>query len=387
MIEVTEYAERRRRAASAAKARGLKGLLVCSRGGGALDRYGDVMYLSNFYSAFPFIPDVPGNWTLRGHGLLVLAASGETRLIIDCENDGSIALAEHEIVRVDMMAEAAIKAMKELGLEGGPVGLVGGDTLPVNTAKAIEAGLDRVELSDAQAILAGLRAIKSPAEIALLRRASHLGSRMIEAMLDAAKPGVRHGDVMAAGMGVLMPEGGMLYNSFMAFGRGGEKPLYVASSFPTWKSQERIENGHWFTAGISGMLDGYYFDMARSKAVGAATNAQVAAFETAIATVEAGVAAVRPGIAAEEIAKSAFAEQQSLGFELTSDFSGMGHGIGLGWDSPWLAPGDTTILQPGMVLCVERTVSRDGYVGDFEETVLVTETGCEKITDARMRSW
>jgi Xaa-Pro aminopeptidase len=210
---------------------------------------------------------------------------------------------------------------------------------------------------------------------------------MIEAMLDAVKPGARHGDVIAAGMGVLMPEGGALYNSFMAFGRGGEKPLYVATGFPTWKSQERIEDGYWFNAGISGMVDGYYFDMARSKPVGRTTNVQVAAFETAIATVEEGVAAIRPGITAEEVARTAFAKQASLGFELKSDFAGMGHGIGLGWDAPWLASGDTTILQPGMVICVERTVNRDGYYGDFEETVLVTDTGAEKITDARIRSW
>jgi hypothetical protein len=161
-IPASEFADRRRRAAAAAKTQGLKGLLVVSRGGGALDRYGDVMYLSNHYSAFPFIPDVPGNWTLRGHGVLVLAASGEARLVIDCESDQSIALPEREIVRTDMMAQATIRAMQELGLEGGPVGLVGGDTLPVNTARQIEAGLDRASFRDAQAILANLRLSAAP---------------------------------------------------------------------------------------------------------------------------------------------------------------------------------------------------------------------------------
>ena len=60
---------------------------------------------------------------------------------------------------------------------------------------------------------------------------------------------------------------------------------------------------------------------------------------------------------------------------------------GLGWDAPWLAPGDDTVLQPGMVLCLERTIRKDGYLGDFEETVVVTENGCEKITDAKVRWW
>ncbi len=40
-----------------------------------------------------------------------------------------------------------------------------------------------------------------------------------------------------------------------------------------------------------------------------------------------------------------------------------------------------------MVICVEKWLLRDGYAGDFEETVVVGETGVEKITDARVRWW
>ncbi|MCP4247529.1 MAG: M24 family metallopeptidase, partial [bacterium] len=68
-------------------------------------------------------------------------------------------------------------------------------------------------------------------------------------------------------------------------------------------------------------------------------------------------------------------------------FSGLGHGIGLGWDAPWLARGDLTEIKPGMVLNFERTVHQDGYVGDFEETVVVTDEGPVKLTDAQLRFW
>ena len=64
-ISAAEFAERRRRAAAKAKAAGHLGLLVCGRGGGAVDRYGDITYLSNHYSSFPYIPDVEGKWTGR----------------------------------------------------------------------------------------------------------------------------------------------------------------------------------------------------------------------------------------------------------------------------------------------------------------------------------
>ena len=45
------------------------------------------------------------------------------------------------------------------------------------------------------------------------------------------------------------------------------------------------------------------------------------------------------------------------------------------------------MLVPGMVLCLEKTLSRGGYLGDFEETVIVTEQGVERITDAPIRRW
>ena len=44
---------------------------------------------------------------------------------------------------------------------------------------------------------------KSMAEIQRLRAAAKIGSRTIEAMLDAARPRNTHGDIVAAGMQVL----------------------------------------------------------------------------------------------------------------------------------------------------------------------------------------
>ena len=386
-ISTQEFAARRTKAAAAAKREGLRGLLVCSRGGGTLDRFADVKYLTNFYTPFPYIPDLAGHWTGRAHGFLLLTAEGEARLIADVPDDGTIALPAEAVRRTDLVIEEAIAGMKDLGLDRGLVGLVGGDVLPVNAFKAIEGGLEAVEWREAQGILDGLRAIKSPGEIALLRRAAQVGSRTIEAMMAAAEPGATHGDIVAAGQAVLNPAGGQLYNAFMASGRGGPDPLAVRSNFPTWGSAQPLESGHWLRLGISGVVEGYYFDVSRSKAIGPATNRQVELFEAAIECVEAGIAATRPGATAGELAQAGLSRQEALGFELKGVFSGLGHGIGLGWDAPWLALGDETEIRPGMVLNFERTIQHDGYTGDFEETVLVTEDGPVKLTDAQIRFW
>jgi hypothetical protein len=46
-ISAEEFAERRRKATVQAREEGLAGLLICGRGGGAVDRYGDIAYLTD----------------------------------------------------------------------------------------------------------------------------------------------------------------------------------------------------------------------------------------------------------------------------------------------------------------------------------------------------
>ena len=104
-------------------------------------------------------------------------------------------------------------------------------------------------------------------------------------------------------------------------------------------------------------------------------------------TSAAGVKYYAQADAAGAVAEAGLRRQEAMGYPLTSVFSGLGHGLGLGWDMPWLVTGDKTPLKPNMVLNFERTVSRDGYVGDFEETILLTENGSELLTDAQLRFW
>lgn len=386
-IQPAEFAERRARALELVRRDGLKGLLVFARGGGTLDRYADVLYLTNYYTPYPFIPDLPRNWSARAHTSLTLPADADPTLVIDSPNDGRIALPAERIVYTDFVIEETVKALRNAGLDRGPVGLVGADAMPSTTYNRIAAALPDVQWRDAQPILTRLRMIKSPAEIALLRRAAHIGSRMIEAMMAAATPEATHGDVVAAGLQVLVPAGGMLYNSFMASGRGGESPVLVKSNFPTWGSKRPLENGMWLRLGISGVVDGYYFDVSRSRSIGPASKRQIDLFEAAMAACEAGIAATRVGTTAGHVGNAGLKKQEDMGFPIKGVFSALGHGIGLGWDSPWLARGDETLIVPNMVLNYERTITHDGYLGDYEDTVLVTADGVERLTDARKRFW
>jgi Xaa-Pro aminopeptidase len=385
-IGFVEFADRRLRVVEAAREKGLVGVLVCARGGGALDRYGDVMYLTNHYSPFPYIPDLPGAWTGRAHSFLLLPVDGDPTLVVDVPSIELIRMPQKQIIVVDLVTEAVLEAARK-AFRKGRIGLVGGDTIPASIAKKLETGLPELEWIAADEILTLLRAVKSRAEIEKLRQAAKIGSRTIEAMMRAATPGATHGDVVAAGMTVLVSAGGILYNSFMASGRGGETPSIVRSNFPTWGAKTPLSKGEWLRLGISGVLDGYCFDVSRSRPIGAATTPQIAAFEAAITVVEAGIAAIKQGTTGGAVARAGLQKQQEIGFAWRGVFSGLGHGIGLGWDAPWLVPDDTTELKPGMVLNIEKTLMKNGYLGDFEESVVLTEVGPERLTDAIVRYW
>jgi Xaa-Pro aminopeptidase len=351
-----------------------------------VDRYANVLYLANFYSSFPFIPDVKGHWSARAHSFVVLPVEGEPALVTDMP----VKAEEVQVADVrtaDEVIPEVARAIRDRGMEKATLGVAGADALPWSAHRALQAELPGLTLVPADAILDRLRMIKSPAEIAILRRASELGGQAIEVMMAAAEPGRSQGEVMGEGLREMASHGVMLYNSFMGSGRGGNRPHLKYTDFPTFGSNEPIEDGEWFHVGLSGVYRGYYFDHSRSKPIGNPTAPQVEAFEAAIAAVQASVAAIRPGATAGEVADAGFSRLVELGFSTKSDFNGMGHGVGMGWDLPWLVPGDPTVLEPNMVLCVERSVEKHGFVGDFEETVLVTPGGHELLTHTAVRRW
>ena len=386
-ITASEFEQRRQRAGAVARAEGLDGLVVCSRGGGTLDRFADVFWLTGFYTQFPYIPDVAGNWSGRAHAVALVKPSGETRLIVDVPTWVNVALPDERITFADFVTEAAVKAIADEFGSSARLGLVGADTMPASMYRAMTAAQPGIELVDVQGAYNGLKAIKSPGEIELLRRASELGSRSIDSMMAAAKAGMNHGEALSAAMNVLLPARAILYNAFIRSGTGGPEPRFVRSALPTWGSSETLEDGEFLCAGLSGVLDGYYFDLARCRPVGRVSNAMIDCFESTIAVVEAGIAAAQPGVTGEQVMQAGAAKQAELGFPKSGNFQGFGHGIGLGWDDPWLAPGVTKQLEPGMVICVEKWLMRDGYAGDYEDTILIKPDGNEKITDAQMRWW
>jgi len=232
--QAAEFAERRRRLMTAATAKGMDALLLVSRGGGTVDRYGNVLYATNFYTSFPYIPDEEGHWSGRGHAFVLVTREGASTLVADMHPDGGETAHVDEIVVEDDGLGCLARVVKKAGLERATIGLVGADILPVSAYRKLAAALPEVSWPDADAIMTRVRMIKSPVEVTIMHNASWVGSRAIDAMLDAVEVGVTHREIMKIGFDMLTAEGGLLYNSFIGSGRGGNDPRSVSHSFPTF---------------------------------------------------------------------------------------------------------------------------------------------------------
>ncbi len=102
--------------------------------------------------------------------------------------------------------------------------------------------------------------------------------------------------------------------------------------------------------------------------------------QAAIDAQQAAIAAIKPGVTAESIAQAANEVYAEHNFETGYR---TGRSIGMAYlESPELKEGDKTLLQAGMTFAVDGGISVDGELGGrIGDSIVVTETGCEYITE------
>ena len=99
----------------------------------------------------------------------------------------------------------------------------------------------------------------------------------------------------------------------------------------------------------------------------------------ALASQQAALDALRPGVTAESV-HAAYAEViRGAGYDYPFR---CGRATGFSFlEKPQLVTGDTTVLQPGMVLAVDGSVATDRFRAQIGDSFILTEDGYEAVTD------
>jgi Xaa-Pro aminopeptidase len=394
-IAPEEFWERQEAARRAAAERGLDGLAVWSRGGGPIDMSADVVYLANHYSQQPYMPDHVGIGSGRSHGVLVLPVKGPSILVVDVPWWRKDLVVADDVRPGNDVTALAVDAMRSAGLDAARVGLVGASHMTAAAYLGFAAGLPNGDLERADTLVEDLRIHKSPAEVELLRAAIALGTEAVRRSFELVVPGNTEGDVAAEVAAVVARAGGALYDA--PCGSGSRSNHFTWARMPSWDASRKLESGDIFHMDTYGGVGGYFWDFGRCRVVGDhPTPAQVELIEANIAIVDAVCAAIKPGIRARDAhaAGAAVAAQLPIvqrlaeGPSETEGFPALGHGIGLGWEGPWITATDETILEPGMAIAVETLFGAEGVGGTFfEENGIVSETGFDVLSRVQKRWW
>jgi Xaa-Pro aminopeptidase len=233
------------------------------------------------------------------------------------------------------------------------------------------------ELVGADGELASLRAVKSPAEIELLRAAAAPLEATFEWLCAERVSGMTERQLAWAIERRLREHHraeALAFESVVAWGS------HSASAHHT-VSDTVIEPGALVVVDAGCVVDGYRSDMTRTLAVGAPDPEAAELHAVVHAAQRAALERLAPGVTGDVVHGAAVAVIDAAGHAGRLPH-GVGHGIGLELhEAPYCDSGVTDPLAAGHVVTVEPGVYLPGHLGvRIEDEAVITETGHERLT-------
>jgi Xaa-Pro aminopeptidase len=249
------------------------------------------------------------------------------------------------------------------------------DYLPAGDFAALREALPRARFEPAQAMLARLREVKTPAEIEILRRLSRIADRAITEAYRAVRAGSSEMDLAAALTRGIYEQGAEYFKLMIV--ATGER-----SVFPNVGPTERVlKAGDVCRVEIFPIIGGYHAGVCRTAAVGAPPPEAERIWANLTACKHLLLNAIKPGASTRAIYELYLKKVGELGLP---PISFIGHGIGLHLhEDPYLGPTADRALEAGMVLGIEPLIYETGFGFGMQnkDMVLVTPDGCELLSD------
>lgn len=315
------------------------------------------------------------------HAMALVTADATAALAVVDMEASTIRARAGAAAEVAVWREFAFDAMAVLagllerhGLAAARIGIET-DYLPAADFATLTALMPRAQFVAAQDLLARLRQIKTPGEIETLRKLSRIADRAIAGAYASVAAGATEMDIAAAlTRGVY--EGGAEYFKLMIVATGER------SVFPNVGPTARmLRRGDICRVEIFPMAGGYHAGVCRTASVGTPRPEAARIWASLTQCKHMLLDAIRPGASSRAIYDMYLRKTDELNLPRISF---VGHGIGLHLhEDPYLGPTADQPLQAGMVLGIEPLIYQTGFGFGMQnkDMVLVTETGCELLSD------
>jgi Xaa-Pro aminopeptidase len=265
------------------------------------------------------------------------------------------------------------------------------ETQFVERLKARAPGID---VKDLDPILDGLRLIKSPREIAILREATRLSGLGLMEGIRNAHPGMREHEIAAIADYVFVRGGsqGIAYFPLVATGTNAFWPHYHAGA-------GELKAGDLVLFDYAPDYNYYSADVTRMfPASGGFSPAQRELYTIYLRMYQALMTSIRPNVAPRDVIRAAVTRMDGIvaGFTFTNDrhrraarefvddfrkntINVLGHTVGMEVHDVYPP---TEVLKPGMVFTIEPalTIDEDRTYVRLEDMILVTEAGYENLS-------
>ncbi len=271
-------------------------------------------------------------------------------------------------------------AGKRLGVEYDSYGLTAAN------GKRVDAALDGfAEAEDASGLVDRLRLVKSPAEIACVRRAAGLADAALEAATRETRAGADEGDILAAMQGAVFRGGGDYPGNPFIIGSGRDALLCRYKS-----GRRRLDPQDQLTLEFAGVWRQYHACLMRTLVVGAPTPRQLAMHAACRDALLACEAKLLPGTAMGEVFDAHARVLDAHGMR-AHRFNACGYSLGTVYapcwmDWPMFFAGNPVEIGPGMVFFLHMILmdSEAGLAMTLGRTSLITEAGPEPLSKASL---
>ena len=324
--------------------------------------------------------------------ILVVLREGQSILItpsIDFNSAESLARVDRIVSWNDGVGNEWREELPKVAMNAMKVAIEPNHIPPVVHSYLVEL-IEAEKLENASSLLSDMRMIKSDMELQLARHAGEVANAMMTAGRSAIGTGIAEFEVAIATSQAGTRMAAKLLNAHYTDEDMSPNTHFLqimASGEAITKTHHRattriMKYGEPVFLCFCGMTNFHRFKLGfdRTFWIGEIKDkSQEVVYEIALASQEAALRALRPGVTAESV-HAAYAEViQEAGYDYPFR---CGRATGFSYlETPQLVTGDKTILQPGMVLAVDGSVSADNFRAQIGDSFIITQKGYEPLTD------